>query len=90
MEQAASSPVPSKSSSQVVHVEVCQTPLSTLRFSQVRELVKRYYGSKGSMLLKTGAETQFNDPVLGEHVSCITVSDVPLNEASGQYAIKIL
>lgn len=71
MEQATVAP----SSGQTVHVEVCQAALSTLRFSQVRELVKRHYGDHRGAMLRDGVEKVFTDSVLSEHITSITVSD---------------
>ncbi len=65
-----------------IHVEVCQAALSTLRGSQVRELVKQYYSASGPGVLRAGEEIEFKHPVLDEHVASITVSDVPSDEVS--------
>ena len=59
-----------------IHVEVCQAPCSTLRRSQVREMVKARLQSQ-PRVLREMVETEFEDQELKEHVVSIAVTDVP-------------
>ena len=65
------------STQQLIHVEVCQHPNSTMRASLVRE-----YATARLKLQRTAFSggfvlTDFEDSVLQEHVLSISVSDTP-------------
>ncbi len=75
MEQAA--PPPSSEQPSSVHVEICQAPMSTLRASQMRELVRGYLMRVG---LRESVVTEFSDTALSEHVISITITDVPTDK----------
>ncbi|XP_064398583.1 pachytene checkpoint protein 2 homolog isoform X2 [Halichondria panicea] len=76
MEQATPSPPSEQPSS--VHVEICQAPMSTLRASQMHELVRGYLMRAGA--LRDSVDTEFSDTVLSEHVISITITDVPTDK----------
>ena len=59
-----------------LHIEVCQAPCSTLRMSQIRDIVRDYLKELGSVIGEL-EETEFDDPVLKEHVLSILMTDVP-------------
>ena len=69
-------PYPAASQYTSVHIEVCQAPCSTLRVSQVKVIVRAYLKGLGSLLGEM-EETEFDDPVLKEHIASVLITDVP-------------
>lgn len=65
------------STQQLIHVEVCQHPNSTMRASLVREYATARLKMQRTAFCGGFTLTEFEDAVLQEHVLSISVSDTP-------------